>query len=98
MSPFKQKMTGYTLPQQIQAMGLYPFFRFSIKGNRRIKGNSIHPSRKFGFTSELIIGFPQLDGNFLKQIIMIILIVCIGFTNFVYDILIGFEFFYKIDL
>ena len=27
MSPFKQKMTGYTLPQQIQAMGLYPFFR-----------------------------------------------------------------------
>jgi 8-amino-7-oxononanoate synthase len=27
MSPMKQKMKGYTLPQQIQAMGLYPFFR-----------------------------------------------------------------------
>ncbi|MBC7886150.1 MAG: pyridoxal phosphate-dependent aminotransferase family protein [Saprospiraceae bacterium] len=27
MSPLKQKMVGYTLPQQIQQMGLYPFFR-----------------------------------------------------------------------
>lgn len=27
MSPLQQKMTSYTLPQQIEAMGLYPFFR-----------------------------------------------------------------------
>ena len=27
MSPLKQKMAAYNLPQQIQAMGLYPFFR-----------------------------------------------------------------------
>lgn len=27
MSPLKQKMKSYTLPQQIQQMGLYPFFR-----------------------------------------------------------------------
>ncbi len=27
MSPLKQKMLGYTLPQQIEKMGLYPFFR-----------------------------------------------------------------------
>lgn len=27
MSPFKQKMASYNLPQQLQEMGLYPFFR-----------------------------------------------------------------------
>ncbi len=27
MSPLKQKMAGYNLPQQIMQMGLYPFFR-----------------------------------------------------------------------
>ncbi len=27
MSPFKQKMSAYNLPQQLQGMGLYPFFR-----------------------------------------------------------------------
>lgn len=27
ISPLKQKMAAYNLPQQIQAMGLYPFFR-----------------------------------------------------------------------
>ncbi|MFZ1457343.1 MAG: hypothetical protein WAT46_14970, partial [Saprospiraceae bacterium] len=27
MSPLKSKMKSYTLPQQIQEMGLYPFFR-----------------------------------------------------------------------
>ena len=27
MSPLKSKMKSYTLPQQIQQMGLYPFFR-----------------------------------------------------------------------
>ncbi|MBK8625851.1 MAG: aminotransferase class I/II-fold pyridoxal phosphate-dependent enzyme [Saprospiraceae bacterium] len=27
MSPFKQKMANYNLPQQLQGMGLYPFFR-----------------------------------------------------------------------
>lgn len=27
MSPFKQKMSNYVLPQQLQEMGLYPFFR-----------------------------------------------------------------------
>ena len=27
MSPLKQKMEGYNLPQQIMQLGLYPFFR-----------------------------------------------------------------------
>ncbi|MBK9734456.1 MAG: pyridoxal phosphate-dependent aminotransferase family protein [Saprospiraceae bacterium] len=69
MSPLKQKMVNYTLPQQIQQMGLYPFFR-TIESEQdtvvKIQGRDI---LMFGSNSYLgLTTHPKLKEASIKAI------------------------------
>jgi 8-amino-7-oxononanoate synthase len=69
MSPLKQKMRSYTLPQQIQKMGLYPFFR-TIESEQdtvvKINGKDV---LMFGSNSYLgLTNHPKLKEASMKAI------------------------------
>ena len=69
MSPLKQKMKSYTLPQQIQQMGLYPFFR-TIESEQdtvvKIEGKDV---LMFGSNSYLgLTNHPKLKEASIKAI------------------------------
>lgn len=69
MSPLKQKMKSYTLPQQIQQMGLYPFFR-TIESEQdtvvKIDGKDV---MMFGSNSYLgLTNHPKLKEASIKAI------------------------------
>ncbi len=69
MSPLKQKMKAYTLPQQIQQMGLYPFFR-TIESEQdtvvKIDGKDV---MMFGSNSYLgLTNHPKLKEASIKAI------------------------------
>jgi 8-amino-7-oxononanoate synthase len=69
MSPLKQKMKSYTLPQQIQQMGLYPFFR-TIESEQdtvvKIEGKDV---MMFGSNSYLgLTNHPKLKEASIKAI------------------------------
>jgi 8-amino-7-oxononanoate synthase len=69
MSPLKQKMQSYTLPQQIQQMGLYPFFR-TIESEQdtvvKINGKDV---LMFGSNSYLgLTNHPKLKEASIKAI------------------------------
>ncbi len=69
MSPLKQKMKSYTLPQQIQQMGLYPFFR-TIESEQdtvvKINGKDV---LMFGSNSYLgLTNHPKLKEASIKAI------------------------------
>ena len=68
---------------------------FSVQSNRRIQRNSVSPSTKFTITTKLRKSLPQLNRNFLKQILMSIFTRRIKPTNLMDNILIILKLLHK---
>ena len=68
--------------------GCQSFFLFSIQGYGSIQCHPIHPSTEFGLSPKFWISLPQLNCDFLEQVIVGVTVIGIQGTHFMNNVLI----------